>query len=211
MSLVTEPKRKVLCDEVIHCCTQLAKPCEFVTAVVKPRFRIAVNRQGVVVSRAGLPKKPGKLQVWLIGEHKLGRLKLRKDMPMGFVQAARKLNKHVWIDIEKPFWWDVPTWLATGQMNSIGIANNHMCRSGMLSTEAWGKPQDLNRLPDPLGNGLWSQEIYHEILNTGIRLPPTAGSASGVLSNSVGYNRVYVHLGDQELTRDARFAALSEG
>lgn len=31
---------------------------------------------------ANLLKKPGKLQVWLIGEHKLGRLKIRKDITM---------------------------------------------------------------------------------------------------------------------------------
>ncbi len=37
--------------------------------------------------------------------------------PMRFVQEARQLNSRVWIDIEKPFWWDVPTWLAVGQMN----------------------------------------------------------------------------------------------
>lgn len=131
--------------------------------------------------------------------------------PMSFVQEARHRNKQVWIDIEKPFWWDVPTWLATGQMNSIGIANNHMCRSEMLASEAWGRPRDFKRLPAPLGNGYWSQEIYYHILNSGIRLPPSAGSASGVLPNPVGYNRVYAHLGDQKLTRDAWFAALGKG
>ncbi len=31
---------------------------------------------------AGLLSKPGTLQVWLIGEHPLGRLKLRKDIPL---------------------------------------------------------------------------------------------------------------------------------
>ena len=31
---------------------------------------------------ADLLQKPGKLQIWLIGEHQLGRLKLRKDIPM---------------------------------------------------------------------------------------------------------------------------------
>lgn len=131
--------------------------------------------------------------------------------PMSFVQEARQLNKQVWIDIEKPFWWDVPTWLATGQMNSIGIANNHMCRAEMLASEAWGKPRDVSRLPGPRGNGFWSQEIYYHILNAGIRIPPSAGSASGVLPNPVGYNRVYVHLDDQKLTRNAWFAALAAG
>ena len=45
------------------------------------------------------------------------------------------------------------------------------------------------------GNGYWSQEIYYHLLNCGLRLPPSAGSASGVLPNPVGYNRVYVHVG----------------
>ncbi|MCH7989829.1 MAG: hypothetical protein IID46_11865, partial [Planctomycetes bacterium] len=33
--------------------------------------------------------------------------------PMKYVAQARK-NKDVWIDIEKPFWWHVPLWLADG-------------------------------------------------------------------------------------------------
>ena len=130
--------------------------------------------------------------------------------PMQFVGEARQRNPDVWIDIEKPFWWDVPVWLASGQMNSIGVANNHMCRSQMYANEAWGKPRDPNRLPEPLGNGYWTQEIYYHMLNTGLRLPPSAGSASGVLPNPVGYNRVYVHL-DDPFTSDAWFRGLSRG
>ena len=130
--------------------------------------------------------------------------------PMQFVAEARKRNPEVWIDIEKPFWWDVPVWLASGQMNSIGIANNHMCRSQMYPSEAWGKPRDVKRLPEPRGNGFWTQEIYYHMLNSGLRLPPSAGSASGVLPNPVGYNRVYVHL-DEPFTSDAWFRGLSRG
>ncbi len=114
--------------------------------------------------------------------------------PMKFLAGAKK-KRDAWIDIEKPFWWDVPVWLASGQVDSIGLANNHMCRSQMLEDEAWGRPRDAQRLPPPRGNGFWSQEIYHHILNCGLRLPPSAGSASGVLPNPVGYNRVYVYLG----------------
>jgi hypothetical protein len=113
--------------------------------------------------------------------------------PLSFVAQARRLE-NVWIDIEKPFWWDVPVWLASGQMDSIGLANNHMCRSQMSESEAWGKPRDTKRLPPPRGNGFWSQEIYYHVLNSGLRIPPSAGSASGVLPNPVGYNRVYVHV-----------------
>ncbi len=116
--------------------------------------------------------------------------------PMKFVKQARQ-HEGVWIDIEKPFWWDVPVWLASGQVDSIGLANNHMCRSLMFKSEAWGKPRDSSRLPPPRGNGYWSQEIYYHILNCGLRIPPSAGSASGVLKNPVGYNRVYVNTDDR--------------
>lgn len=114
--------------------------------------------------------------------------------PLTYVDQARERYPDVHIDIEKPFWWDVPLWVASGRIDSIGIANNHMCRSQMLENEAWGFPRDTRRLPGPLGNGLWTQEIYYHLLNSGIRMPPSAGSASGVLPNPVGYNRVYVHL-----------------
>lgn len=40
------------------------------------------RRAGSLAIPSGLLKKPGTLQVWLISEHKLGRLKLRKDIPI---------------------------------------------------------------------------------------------------------------------------------
>jgi hypothetical protein len=129
--------------------------------------------------------------------------------PMTFVEQAIAANPHVWIDIEKPFWWDVPVWLASGKMRSIGLANNHQWRSGVLPNEAWGKARDESRLPAPPGNAQWSQEIYHHALNAGFRIPPSAGSASGVLPNPVGYNRVYVQL--EQFTPEAWWQGLHEG
>jgi hypothetical protein len=116
----------------------------------------------------------------------------------------------VHVDAEKPFWWDFPVWLASGKIDSVGLANNHQQRSGMMDNEAWGKPRDRTFFPAPHGNGRWSQEIYYHALNCGIKLPPSAGSASGVLPNPVGYNRVYVHV-DGELTWDKWFAGLRAG
>jgi hypothetical protein len=80
----------------------------------------------------------------------------------------------------------------------------------MLENEAWGKPRDVKRLRPPWGNGEWSQEIYYHILNAGLRIPPSAGSASGVLPNPVGYNRVYVYC-EGEFTYDAWWKAFREG
>jgi hypothetical protein len=118
--------------------------------------------------------------------------------PMEFLAEARK-QASAWVDIEKPFWYDAPIWLASGKVDSIGIAHNHMHRGGVMANEAWGRARNKERFPDPQGNGYWTQEIYYHALNCGWRIPPSAGSASGVLPNPVGYNRVYVHL-DGELT-----------
>jgi hypothetical protein len=129
--------------------------------------------------------------------------------PLTFAKEART-HKGVWIDAEKPFWWDVPVWVAAGQVDSIGIANNHMCRDKMSETEAWGKPRVVERYPPPRGNGYWTQEIYYRLLSCGLRIPPSAGSASGVLPNPVGYNRVYVHAG-KELTWEKWWEGLRAG
>ena len=131
--------------------------------------------------------------------------------PMLFVRQAKQQDENVWIDIEKPFWWDVPTWLAVAEPDSIGIAHNHMQRRGVLGNEAWGRGRDIEHYPGVKGNGLWTQQIYYHILNSGIRIPPSAGSASGVLPNPVGYNRVYVQLGDAALTRKNWFNGLRMG
>ncbi len=120
----------------------------------------------------------------------------REYPPMSEFLELAKRQPGAFVDIEKPFWWDVPVWLALGLADSIGLAHNHMLRGGMLDNEAWGKPRDPTLYPSPRGNGYWSQDIYYHILNCGIRIPPSAGSASGVLDNPVGYNRVYVYCGE---------------
>ena len=126
-----------------------------------------------------------------------------------YAQQARK-QPGAWIDMEKPFWWDFPLWLASGLCDSVGLANNHVHRGGMLDNEAWGKPRDREKFPSPRGNGFWTQEIYYHALNCGRRIPPSAGSASGVLPNPVGYNRVYVYTGP-ELTNEKWWEGLRAG
>lgn len=120
---------------------------------------------------------------------------------------ARKKGE-VHIDAEKPFWWEFPIWVAHGVIDSVGVANNHQQRDGMLDNEAWGKPRNKDVYPLKTDNGAWSMEIYYRLLNCGIRLPPSAGSASGVLPNPVGYNRVYVH-GDDFTEKAADFSHAS--
>jgi hypothetical protein len=126
------------------------------------------------------------------------------------LQAVDSPDSDVHVDIEKPFWWDMPMWIASRRVHSIGLAHNHMWRDGVLADEAWGKPRDPVRYPPPHGNGRWSTDIYYRLLEAGIRIPPSAGSASGVLPNPVGYNRVYVHI-EGEFTREAWWQGLRAG
>jgi hypothetical protein len=102
-----------------------------------------------------------------------------------------------WIDVSKPFWWDLPMLVANRQVDSVQIANSHVCRKSVIGNEADGKPRDKLLYPDPSGNARWSQQIYFHLLNCGLRIPPSAGSGSGVSPNPVGYNRMYVHVDGQ--------------
>ncbi len=131
--------------------------------------------------------------------------------PVTFLKKAhRRKNEQLHVDIEKPFWWDMPIWVASGMTHSMGLCHNHLWRNGVLDNEAWGKPRDTFSYPSPDGNGRWSQEIYYRLLNCGLRIPPSAGSASGVLPNPVGYNRVYVYCGE-DFTYENWWAGLRAG
>jgi hypothetical protein len=129
-----------------------------------------------------------------------------------FAAAAGKFAG-AWVDMEKPYGWDAPLWLASGQVNSAGLANANMCRDGMYrGGEEPGncKPRNLARLPPPLGNGYWTLETYYHMLNCGLRIPPSAGSAFGGMPNPVGYNRVYVHV-EGEFSYDKWWEGLRAG
>jgi hypothetical protein len=110
-----------------------------------------------------------------------------------FVEQARAQG--AWFDMEKPFWWEVPVMMALAPPDSWGIINNHFDQYGIHSAEAWGRPRDQKRYPGPEGFVAYCLDLYYKYLNLGFKLPATAGTASGVLPNPVGQNRVYAYLG----------------
>jgi hypothetical protein len=102
-----------------------------------------------------------------------------------------------WVDASRPYWWDLPMLVANGQVDSIEVAHGQICRETVISSEKPGRPRDRARYPDPWGNAQWSLFIYQQLLECGLRIPPSAGSGSGETPNPVGYNRVYVHVDGQ--------------
>jgi hypothetical protein len=109
--------------------------------------------------------------------------------------APVREHRGAWLDLTAPFWWDLPLLVAHGLVDSIEVAHSRFCRHAVVGDEGDGKPRDKNLFPDPAGHAHWTQHIYFQLLECGLRIPPSAGSGSGVGPNPVGYNRVYVHVG----------------
>jgi hypothetical protein len=134
----------------------------------------------------------------------------KPEFPAG-VKLAKEAKEHgAWIDAPRPFDWDLPIWVANGAVDSIEIANRHQLRDGVIDNEKDGKARDKDNFRGPLGNGLWSQQIYYHLLNCGVRLPPTAGSGTGSVNNPIGYNRLYAHI-DGEFSYDKWFDSVRAG
>jgi hypothetical protein len=109
------------------------------------------------------------------------------------IQQVRK-QPGAWIDATRPYWWDLPMLVALGEVDSIQVAHGDLCRAKLLPPQPGGKPRDAKLYASVRGIGQWSQDAYFHFLNCGLRIPPSAGSGSGVGPNPAGYNRVYVHV-----------------
>ncbi len=142
----------------------------------------------------------------------LGLCNLRaalKNEPDGL--AARPTGApEAWIDGRATTSWDFPIWAALGRLDSVEVLNSQFGREAMLPPLAGERPYDKTRYVPPLGIGRWSQQVYFQLLNCGLRLPPSAGSGSGATPNPPGYPRMYVHCG-AKLTADAWWAGLKAG
>jgi hypothetical protein len=115
-----------------------------------------------------------------------------------------------WFDCEKPVWWEVPVMMALATPDSFGVLHNHFNQYGIHTSEAWGRPRDQQQYPGRKGFVDYSLSLYYRYLNLGFRLPASAGSASGVLPNPAGYNRIYVRM-PGALTVEKWYAALHNG
>ncbi len=103
-------------------------------------------------------------------------------------------DRAIWVDAAASYGWDLPMLVANGLVDSVEVANSHFGRKAMLPDTKVGKPRDTKYYQGAFGYARWSQDVYFKLLDCGLRLPPTAGSGSGVAPNPAGYNRVYIHL-----------------
>ena len=101
--------------------------------------------------------------------------------------------------------WDLPILLArhfgakkendaANLIDAIGIAGDAINYRGFAKRPVGLRPADQSINGENI-EGRWQTKIYYHLLNCGFRIPPGAGSGSGIAKNPVGYNRVYVHCG----------------
>jgi len=122
-------------------------------------------------------------------------------------RAARSVFP--WVDAEKAFWWEVPVVMALTPADSMEILCNQLTEYGIEASEAWGRPRERSFA----GREGWLNYIlslYYHYLNLGFHLPASAGTASGVLPNPIGFNRVYVNFSGP-FSVEKWFRALREG
>lgn len=116
----------------------------------------------------------------------------------------------LWIDVAHPSAWDLPLLAAAGLVDSFCVLPSQLQRA-KVDEARFGRPFDRGRYPGVSGLGEYACDVYFHLLNTGLRVPPSAGSGSGVVPNPVGYNRLYVWNDPAEFNESDWWDGLKQG
>ncbi|MDP6607434.1 MAG: hypothetical protein QF664_14425, partial [Dehalococcoidia bacterium] len=130
--------------------------------------------------------------------------------PPSATYARRAHEQGGYVEADKPFWLDTFVNVALGAIDFIEINANHFYPRGFDTDLArWSSwPQEMGYIGSR-GLALWIMKLYYSILNSGFRLPLSAGSANGVMPAQVGFNRVYAQL--DRFSYDGFLASMKAG
>lgn len=126
------------------------------------------------------------------------------------VMAKQQATTHA--EIARLWERDTPVWLASGRIDSIQVLSEHVTHDGRTDI----KLSDMYHFEPGLyegarGPGRLVENLYWQVLETGLRIPPSAGSGVGRSSSPLGYNRVYVSERSAQRSRDSWWEALKAG
>ncbi len=114
-------------------------------------------------------------------------------LPSELIAAAILKKTDVHIGVENPFAWPLPVWLASGRIDGVFVIGDWLrLDRKVTSVPDRGRPPDRPGLGDGQTIGRWGEEIYRQIVDAGLRIPPLAGGGSDSAMTPVGYNRLYV-------------------
>ena len=118
------------------------------------------------------------------------------DVSKSFLPVERMVQlgsqEAVKIAVENPFAWQLPVWLASGQVDGIFLLGDWLRLDRKILSVTDGREPPG---PNSIGNkaiGRWAEKIYWNLLEAGFRIPPLAGTGDQGRQTPVGYNRLYV-------------------
>jgi hypothetical protein len=128
---------------------------------------------------------------------------LGRDVPLPFAgdelappssRFTRAVKERAgFVEGDKPFWVDVFVNALLGQIDAIEINCNHfMPRSVDTDLTPWSHWPIEFGYRGGRGFAEWMMASYYRLLNAGVELPLSAGTANGVKPGPVGFERVYV-------------------
>jgi hypothetical protein len=142
---------------------------------------------------------------------RLGRNPLALDYPMA-ATAEKARQRGAIVNLEKATSLELPAVVAASAGDFVGVANNHFWRSGCY-LGPWGSWPDLlpHHYPETCaGFANAGFDLYYALLNIGLPLKLSAGSAYGVHPVPMGWARIYAHV-EGKFDVDNWFAALKKG
>jgi hypothetical protein len=115
-----------------------------------------------------------------------------KRLPVARLVAAKNASIETKAAIENPFAWALPVWLASQKVDGIFLFGDWLRLDRKVTRIKQGRPPIGGGLGGGQAVGRWAEEIYRNVLDAGLKLPPLAGGGSDSANTPVGYNRLYV-------------------
>ncbi len=120
-------------------------------------------------------------------------------VPSSKLLIMAKEQAGTFAEIQRLWSRDVPIWLASGKIDGVQVLSDHLTIEGEAATRVVAPPKiDEAMYKGPRGPGRMVEQIYWQLLESGLRIPPTAGSGFGRTTSPLGYNRVYVMTGNPD-------------
>lgn len=96
------------------------------------------------------------------------------------------------VAIENPFAWPLPVWLASERVDGYFLLGDWVRLDRKVLKVRDGRAPEGPSLSDEQALGRYAEKIYWQMLETGLRIPPLAGTGDAAANTPVGYNRLYV-------------------
>ena len=120
-------------------------------------------------------------------------------VPSSKLLVMSKEKRETFAELQRLWSRDVPILLASGKIDGVQLLSDHLTIEGEGAARVDAPPNiDQAMYRGARGPGRMIEAIYWQMLEAGLRIPPTAGSGFGRNPSPLGYNRVYVMTGNPD-------------